>query len=166
MKRKLSAALAPAAACLALAASAAGCGLVSSTDKQADGAAARQSSLAPSAPTPSPATAPPGSTANASPGASPAKVESPLPAPTGFVNDYAKVLDYATRQRLEDRLELLKERSGVEFGRGDGRDDRRADILTTRSKSRAAGASARPRARKAAGCSCCSPSKTALGASR
>ncbi|HEX6624074.1 MAG TPA: TPM domain-containing protein [Pyrinomonadaceae bacterium] len=115
MKRKLSAALAPAAACLALAAAAAGCGLVSSTDKQADGAAARQSSLAPDASTPSPQTAPPTSAASPAPNASPAKVEGPLSAPVGFVNDYAKVIDYETRQQLEEKLSRLKERSHIEF---------------------------------------------------
>ena len=116
MNRKLYAALAPAAACLALAASAAGCGLVSSTDKQADGGGgARQSSLAPVGAAPSPQTAPPTSAASPAPHASPAKVEGPLPAPVGFVNDYAKVIDYETRQRLEEKLSRLKERSQIEF---------------------------------------------------
>ena len=114
MHRKLSAALAPAAACLALAASAAGCGLVSSTDKQADGGGARQSSLAPAASTP-PAPPPPTSAASPAPNAPPAKVEGPLPAPVGFVNDYAKVIDYETRQQLEEKLSRLKERSNIEF---------------------------------------------------
>jgi uncharacterized protein len=41
--------------------------------------------------------------------------EGPLPAPVGFVNDYAKVIDYETRQRLEERLSLLRERGKVEF---------------------------------------------------
>lgn len=34
--------------------------------------------------------------------------ESPLPAPTGFINDYAGVIDAATKQRLERRLTQLK----------------------------------------------------------
>ncbi|MEO6588360.1 MAG: TPM domain-containing protein [Pyrinomonadaceae bacterium] len=34
---------------------------------------------------------------------------SPLPAPTGFVNDYAGVIDAATKQRLEQKLKQLKE---------------------------------------------------------
>src|SRR5688572_1621535 len=34
---------------------------------------------------------------------------SPLPAPTGFVNDYAGVIDEATRQQLETKLKKLKE---------------------------------------------------------
>ena len=34
---------------------------------------------------------------------------SPLPAPTGFVNDYAGVIDAATKQQLETRLRLFKE---------------------------------------------------------
>ena len=34
---------------------------------------------------------------------------SPLPAPTGFVNDYAGVLDAATKQQLETKLKNLKD---------------------------------------------------------
>jgi uncharacterized protein len=34
---------------------------------------------------------------------------SPLPAPTGFVNDYAGVIDAATKQQLETRLKLFKQ---------------------------------------------------------
>ena len=34
---------------------------------------------------------------------------SPLPAPTGFVNDYAGVIDAATKQQLETKLKDLKE---------------------------------------------------------
>ena len=37
--------------------------------------------------------------------------ESPLPAPTGFVNDYAGVLDPATKQQLESKLRNFKETS-------------------------------------------------------
>ena len=33
---------------------------------------------------------------------------SPLPAPTGFVNDYAGVIDAATKQQIEQRIEQLK----------------------------------------------------------
>ncbi len=40
---------------------------------------------------------------------------SPLPEPTGFVNDYAGVLDAATKQRLETLLTNLKERAEIEF---------------------------------------------------
>lgn len=36
---------------------------------------------------------------------------SPLPAPTGFVNDYAGVIDAATKQRLEQRLKDFKARN-------------------------------------------------------
>ena len=36
---------------------------------------------------------------------------SPLPAPTGFVNDYAGVIDAATKQRLEQTLKDFKERN-------------------------------------------------------
>jgi uncharacterized protein len=35
--------------------------------------------------------------------------ESPLPAPTGFVNDYAGVIDVATKQQLEAKLKDLKD---------------------------------------------------------
>jgi uncharacterized protein len=37
------------------------------------------------------------------------RTESPLPAPTGFVNDYANVIDDATEQRIEARLKRLSE---------------------------------------------------------
>lgn len=39
-----------------------------------------------------------------------------LPARTGYVNDFAGVLDEATRQRLEVMLGNLQQRSGIEFG--------------------------------------------------
>ncbi len=35
--------------------------------------------------------------------------DSPLPAPTGFVNDYAGVIDAATKQQLESKLKNLKD---------------------------------------------------------
>lgn len=41
--------------------------------------------------------------------------ESPLPAPTGHVNDYAGVIDAATKKTLEDRLRNFKTDSGVEI---------------------------------------------------
>lgn len=37
--------------------------------------------------------------------------ESPLPAPTGYVNDYAKVIDDATRQKLESRIREFNQSS-------------------------------------------------------
>ena len=37
--------------------------------------------------------------------------ESPLPAPTGYVNDYAGVLDASTRQQLEDKIKQFKDTS-------------------------------------------------------
>lgn len=40
---------------------------------------------------------------------------SPLPDPTGLVNDYAKVLDEATKKRLEATLDSLKKKSEIEF---------------------------------------------------
>ena len=43
------------------------------------------------------------------------KPKSPLPPPTGFVNDYSNVLDGATKNRLESTLAQLKERSAIEF---------------------------------------------------
>lgn len=41
--------------------------------------------------------------------------ESPLPAPTGHVNDYAGVIDAATKKTLEERLRNFKTDSGVEI---------------------------------------------------
>ena len=41
--------------------------------------------------------------------------QSPLPKPSGFVNDFAKVIDAGTKTKLESRLAELKESSGVEF---------------------------------------------------
>jgi uncharacterized protein len=41
--------------------------------------------------------------------------ESPLPPPTGHVNDYANVIDADTKQRLETILENLKQRANTEF---------------------------------------------------
>jgi uncharacterized membrane protein YgcG len=38
-----------------------------------------------------------------------------LPQPKGFVNDYARVLDDATRTRLEELLNRLKQRAQIEF---------------------------------------------------
>ncbi len=43
------------------------------------------------------------------------QVKSPLPPPTGYVNDYAKVVDARTKQRLEKMLDDLKQRAQVEF---------------------------------------------------
>lgn len=40
---------------------------------------------------------------------------SPLPAPTGPVNDYAGVFDPATKQQLETRLKAFKTKTGVEL---------------------------------------------------
>ncbi|MEJ7615442.1 MAG: TPM domain-containing protein [Pyrinomonadaceae bacterium] len=40
---------------------------------------------------------------------------SPLPAPTGFVNDFANVVDPASKSRLETILKNLKERADIEF---------------------------------------------------
>lgn len=40
---------------------------------------------------------------------------SPLPAPTGFVNDYAGVIDAPTEERLETLLTNLKQRAEIEF---------------------------------------------------
>jgi uncharacterized protein len=41
--------------------------------------------------------------------------ESPLPAPTGYVNDYANVIDPASKDKLETIAKALKERAGIEF---------------------------------------------------
>jgi uncharacterized protein len=43
------------------------------------------------------------------------KPQSPLPPPTGFVNDYSNVLDEATKHHLESTFTQLKERSAIEF---------------------------------------------------
>ncbi len=45
-----------------------------------------------------------------------AQDKQPLPARIGYVNDFAGVLDDATRQRLEVMLGNLQQRSGIEFG--------------------------------------------------
>jgi len=37
--------------------------------------------------------------------------ESPLPAPTGYVNDYAGVLDSSTKQQIEDKIKQFKDTS-------------------------------------------------------
>lgn len=41
--------------------------------------------------------------------------KSPLPPPTGFVNDYAKVINEQTKKELEARIEKLKKNSKIEF---------------------------------------------------
>lgn len=38
-----------------------------------------------------------------------------VPSPTGFVNDYAKVFDSDSKQRLESLLTKLKEKANIEF---------------------------------------------------
>ncbi len=43
------------------------------------------------------------------------KTSSPLPQPTGFVNDYSKVLDEGSKNQLESALTRLRERSAIEF---------------------------------------------------
>lgn len=42
-------------------------------------------------------------------------VQSPLPQPTGYVNDYANVIDTDTKNRLEAVLDNLKKRADIEF---------------------------------------------------
>jgi uncharacterized protein len=51
------------------------------------------------------------------PGPSPTRqaVQSPLPLPTGHVNDYAHALNDDTREQLEQALAELKKRSKIEF---------------------------------------------------
>lgn len=41
--------------------------------------------------------------------------QSPLPPPTGYVNDYANVIDAETKSRLETVLDNLKKRADIEF---------------------------------------------------
>jgi len=43
------------------------------------------------------------------------QIESPLPAPTGHVNDYAHALDDGMRAQLEQALVELRQRSQIEF---------------------------------------------------
>lgn len=43
------------------------------------------------------------------------KVESPLPPPEGFVNDYAHVFDVDSKARLESALKELRDKADVEF---------------------------------------------------
>jgi uncharacterized protein len=45
----------------------------------------------------------------------PTEVKSPLPPPTGFVNDYANVIDSESKARLESVLTELRDKSDVEF---------------------------------------------------
>jgi uncharacterized membrane protein YgcG len=52
---------------------------------------------------------------NSNTGQTEQKTQSPLPPPTGFVNDYSSVLDEVTRNQLESTLAELKERSAIEF---------------------------------------------------
>lgn len=42
--------------------------------------------------------------------------KSPLPDPTGYVNDFAGVIDASTKQQLEDTLTRFKQTSNVEIG--------------------------------------------------
>src|SRR5438067_12229732 len=42
--------------------------------------------------------------------------QTPLPSPTGRVNDFAGVIDASVKERLENMLANLKERGGIEFG--------------------------------------------------
>ncbi|HST52221.1 MAG TPA: TPM domain-containing protein [Pyrinomonadaceae bacterium] len=44
-----------------------------------------------------------------------AYTKSPLPPPTGYVNDYANVIDAASKQRLTAILNNLKDRADIEF---------------------------------------------------
>ena len=41
--------------------------------------------------------------------------QSPLPAPTGYVNDYAKVIDAETEQQLETALTKLDQAQQIQF---------------------------------------------------
>ncbi len=43
------------------------------------------------------------------------KMQSPLPAPTGFVNDYAEAIDAPTQERMETILRNLNDRVQIEF---------------------------------------------------
>jgi uncharacterized protein len=41
--------------------------------------------------------------------------ESPLPAPEGFVSDFANILNEETEKRLEEKLAEFKNRAGIDF---------------------------------------------------
>src|SRR6266550_6893437 len=44
-----------------------------------------------------------------------AQTTAQMPARTGHINDFAHVIDDATRQQLENTLENLKKKSGIQF---------------------------------------------------
>ena len=56
----------------------------------------------------------PAQSPNTRPAPSPA-AESPLPAPEGFVNDFANVIDERTEELLETKLERLRANARIEF---------------------------------------------------
>jgi hypothetical protein len=58
----------------------------------------------------------PAQTAQPTPAPATPAVESPLPPPEGFVNDFANVIDAETESLLEERLRRLKERAKIEMG--------------------------------------------------
>lgn len=99
---RLSTKLAAALVLLLLCLSAAGC-------SRSQDASTDARTLASSAPSPQNVNGQP-QNVNAEP-----KVESPLPPPKGFVNDYANVFDGESKERLESALKELKEKSAVEF---------------------------------------------------
>ncbi len=43
------------------------------------------------------------------------QTESPLPPPTGYVNDYANIFDPESKQRLESVLSQLRDKANIEF---------------------------------------------------
>jgi uncharacterized protein len=51
----------------------------------------------------------------ATPQSSEAEVKSPLPPPTGFVADYAHVIDAASEAKLQSILTELRDKSAIEF---------------------------------------------------
>jgi uncharacterized membrane protein YgcG len=55
------------------------------------------------------------STATPQSQSTPTDVKSPLPPPTGFVADYANVIDSGSEARLQSTLTELREKSGIEF---------------------------------------------------
>jgi uncharacterized membrane protein YgcG len=93
------------AAALSLTALGGGCGR--SPSAPADGEAAAPSQARPIASLPAQNTRP-------APAPSPL-VESPLPPPEGFVNDFADVIDAPTESLLEAKFERLRARARIEF---------------------------------------------------
>lgn len=87
------------------------CLLASGCSRSQDASTNARQTLSSSAPSPSPQNA---NTQPKNVNVEP-EAKSPLPPPTGFVNDYANVFDGESKERLESALQELKDKSGVAF---------------------------------------------------